>query len=206
MRNDMLRDTIRKLLLPAIAVAMLGGCMTSGHSYRQDGGGYYYGQPSTEYRYYGSPYGIYDRAYRYGYPGYSSYRHGYGGFGAYYGSPYFGSPYFGSPYRHYTGPYYPYRPRPVIVVPPRPNDPTAPPPRDRGDRRPPWRNLDELGRRQRGDPPLSEPSPAMLAPGPTALMPPRPVMERPMTQRPGPEPSEPAIRRSREQERDREIE
>ena len=48
---------IRKLLLPALAVAMLGGCVTSGYEYRGDNGDYYYGQPQVEYRDYGYPYG-----------------------------------------------------------------------------------------------------------------------------------------------------
>ena len=39
---------IRKLLLPALLVGLLGGCVT-GYGYRD---GYYYGQPSVEYRYY----------------------------------------------------------------------------------------------------------------------------------------------------------
>jgi len=77
---------IRKLLLPALAVAVLSGCMTSGYTYRQDRGDYYYGQPSTEYRYHGSPYGYYGNGYYgsgyysryYGYPGYYRYPYGYG--------------------------------------------------------------------------------------------------------------------------------
>lgn len=66
---------IRKLLLPALAAAMLAGCAS--YQYRGGAGGdYYYGQPTTEYRYYGSPYGYYGG---YGYPyggsiGYGYYR------------------------------------------------------------------------------------------------------------------------------------
>lgn len=128
---------IRKLLLPAATIALLAGCVTSPYGYRQDRGDYYYGQPGTQYRYYGSPYGApygsyYDRNYRYGYPGYSPYPYGYGGYGGYYGGGYYG---------------YPYGPRPPVIVVPRPRpdhdhdhtpDPDA---TDRRDRRPPWRNL-----------------------------------------------------------------
>ncbi len=68
---------IRKLILPALAAAMLAGCAT--YQYRGGAGGdYYYDQPATEYRYYGSPYGYYG-GYGYGYPyggsiGYGYYR------------------------------------------------------------------------------------------------------------------------------------
>ena len=87
---------IRKLILPALAALMLAGCAT--YQYRAGSGGdYYYGQPGTEYRYYGSPYGYGGYGYGgYGGSGYGSY--GYGGYG--YGYP----SYFG--YRNYYG--YPY--------------------------------------------------------------------------------------------------
>jgi hypothetical protein len=74
---------IRKLLLPALAAALLAGCATYG--YRDGRGDYYYGQPSTQYRYYGG----YGYPGDYGYPGYSGYgSSGYYGYG--YGAPYWG--------------------------------------------------------------------------------------------------------------------
>lgn len=178
---------IRKLLLPAIAIALLGGCMTGGYSYYPDRGDYYYGQPTIDYRYYGSPYG-YDR---YGYPLYSRYRYGFGG---YYGYPYYYDPYGGYPY-------YPYRPRPPVVVVPPPDGNTPPPPDDGNrDRRPPWRNLDNLGRRAAGElsPPRSEPLPAMPVPTPPrATVQPRQERGSRMQQ---------AIRRANEERRPREDE
>lgn len=141
---------IRKLLLPLLAAGLLAGCVTGDYAYRGgDRGDYYYGQPSTEYRYYGGAYGGYGGYAPYGYGGYSPY--GYGGYGVPYG---YGSPYgyYGRPYGHggyYNhNPYYrPYQPRPPVVVDPRPDGSSTPPPR-RDDRRPPWRNFDELRRRQ----------------------------------------------------------
>lgn len=139
---------IRKLLLPAVAIALLGGCVT-GYDYRGGRGDYYYGQPSTEYRYHG--YGHYG----YGYP--------YGGYpyGGYYGRGYYGNPYGGyNPYYPgYGGGYYP-RP-PIVVRPPRPghpgpgtgdggNDDDRHDDRDDGS---PWRNLDDLRRRKQGPEP-----------------------------------------------------
>ena len=103
---------IRKLLLPALAAAMLGACATP-YDYRGGHGDYYYGQPSVDYYdgYYGG----------YGYPGAWSgmlgYGYGYGGYGYGYGYPYYG----------YGYPYYP----PVIIV--RPDPPT---PGVRGPHRP----------------------------------------------------------------------
>src|SRR5688572_3409380 len=71
-------DMIRKLLLPLVAVALLGGCVSYGYSYRQGAGDYYYGAPSVDYRYYspysyGSPYSYYGGGYSY----YGPYRYGY---------------------------------------------------------------------------------------------------------------------------------
>lgn len=157
---------IRKLLLPALATALLAGCMTSGYQYRGGSGDYYYGQPSTQYRYYGAPYG----SYGYGYPGGWSgsfgygygYPYGYYGYGGYGGYPYY--------------PPYPYRP-PVVIV--RPgggghdhgnnnggNDPgdsggNDTPPVQPVDRpRPPWRDLDSLRDGQsRRDPTIHQPPP-----------------------------------------------
>ena len=142
---------IRKLIFPLVAVALLGGCVTSGYSYRQGSGDYYYGAPSVEYRYYspypyGSPYSYYGgryshySPYRYGYP-YSPYRYGYP-YG-YYGHPY--------SYPHY-GPGHRYTPR-------RPHaDPTP----DRTGS--PWRDLDQLRRRSLVEPPLEgKPGPQLRA-------------------------------------------
>jgi hypothetical protein len=67
---------IRKLILPALAAAMLAGCAT--YQYRGGAGGdYYYGQPTTEYRYYGNPYGSYGYGYPYGWGGSIGYSYGY---------------------------------------------------------------------------------------------------------------------------------
>lgn len=132
---------IRKLLLPALLVGLLGGCVT-GYGYHD---GYYYGQPSVEYRYrdYGYPYGYY---------GYYPYR--------YYGA----SPY--SHYRYYNYGYYPYyrhgypyyynrdhrdhrKPRPPVTGTPMPQPPPPTDTRDDGDHRPPlWRER-EYTRRPR---------------------------------------------------------
>jgi hypothetical protein len=132
---------IRKLLLPALLVGLLGGCVTAGYGYRD---GYYYGQPSVEYRYY-------DYGYPY-YPGYS-----------YYGYPYYGYPYYRRPY------YYPYyyhrRPRPPGTPSTGDNHDNPPPWRDLNRRRrvegpdglapdqlgaqgtpPPWRDPNRRGR------------------------------------------------------------
>ncbi|HEY0660978.1 MAG TPA: hypothetical protein VGD21_06645 [Lysobacter sp.] len=122
---------IRKLVVPALLAGLLGGCVTAGYDYRYGRGDYYYGQPSTEYRYYGSPYGYYPygdyRYSRYGYP------YGYGG---YYPYSYY-NPYYGYPYQR------PYYPRPPVVVKPPPPQPE--PLRDgskRDDYRvPPWRDM-----------------------------------------------------------------
>jgi hypothetical protein len=77
---------IRKLLLTAFASALLAGCATYGYR-GGHGGDYYYGQPGTQYRVYGS----------YGYPGY----YGYAYPGSYYGYYGYGAPYWGSYYRYY---------------------------------------------------------------------------------------------------------
>ena len=80
---------IRKLILPALAAALLAGCAT-GYQYRGGSGDYYYGSPSTEYRYYGSPYGGYYGGYGYGGYGYGGYGYPYGGGYGYYSTPYYG--------------------------------------------------------------------------------------------------------------------
>ena len=174
---------IRKLLLPAVAIALLGGCVT-GYDYRGGRGDYYYGQPNTEYRYHG--YGQYG----YGYP-YSSRYYGRG----YYGYPYYGYPYSGynPSYPGYGGGYYP-RP-PIVVRPPRPGHPGhgdgdddndhRPPRHDDNDDRSPWRNLDDLRRRKQGpEPGISrrvEPSQPM-APMPRPAVRPSSPAPRPAVQ------------------------
>lgn len=87
---------IRKLLLPAMCAALLGGCVTAGYGY-SDGyndGGYYYGRPAA--RYYGGA------SYGYGYP-YSSYYGGAYGYPYGYGGYYGGYPYYYFPRGHYHG-------------------------------------------------------------------------------------------------------
>ncbi len=123
---------IRKLLLPLVAVALLGGCVTSGYGYRHQGGNYY-GAPSVDDRYY-SPYGSY-----YGgtYGGYYGQSYGYG-----YGYPYGYHPYYGNQYYYYYGVPRVYYPTPVQRP---PVDPT--PDADVS----PWRDLERLRARVRGN-------------------------------------------------------
>ncbi len=146
------------LVLAPIALAtLLGGCVTSGYHYREDnGGGYYYGTPSVEYRditpYPYGDYGYYG-PYRYAYPspyGYRRYGHDPYGYRGYWYGPYGVGPYGpwrGYPYgdvpRHDSG-----QRRPRIV------DPTPDRPRS------PWRDFDELKRRQRtqSPPPIVTPA------------------------------------------------
>ncbi|MCF7221740.1 hypothetical protein [Marilutibacter chinensis] len=147
----MAHTLLSRVLAPALAVALLGGCV-SDYAYRSDGGGYYYGRPSVEYRYYGG----------YGYP------YGYGGYG--YGYRPYGYPY-GYHYRpYYPGyPYYPYRPpyhRPPYKPPHRHDD-------DRG--KPPWRDLDRISREHRD---RNEPRPRIVPRG--DLTRPAPPMSRPL--------------------------
>ncbi|MFC0676311.1 hypothetical protein ACFFGH_00420 [Lysobacter korlensis] len=150
---------LRKLLLPLAAVAVLGGCTTSGYNYRGGTGDYYYGRPSVEYRHHGSPYGYspYGSHYGfglsgfYGYPYYSRFGH------PYYGHPYYGHSFYGHPYYGY-----PYR-RPIVIVQPRPDEGTQR--TDNGDRPPPWRDFNA---RRRMDPDVG------------AAMQPRPEPARPM--------------------------
>ena len=128
---------LRKILLPALAIATLAGCAT-GYSYRGGSGDYYYGQPSVEYRYYGG----------YGYGGIGNYGYGQG-----YYLDSFGRPVYGYPYGYYGGRYpsYPYGHGP------RPSsghghdgdhhgDHDGPPPQDdhRPGNRPPWRDIGRL--------------------------------------------------------------
>lgn len=135
---------IRKLVLPALAATLLAGCVTD-YAYRGgDRGDYYYGRPSTEYRYDGG-YGGYGGYVPYGYGSY-----GYGVYGypyRYYGMPYGYGGYYNRPY--YPPYYHPYYPRPPVAQPP--PEGNTPPQHRRDDRRPPWRNYDELRRRQSAD-------------------------------------------------------
>lgn len=81
----MIRSSLRALVLPGLAGALLAGCAT-GYTYRSGPGDYYYGQPEVEYR----DYGMY----------------GYGPGWGWYGAPY---PYYwggGYPYGPYWGPYW----------------------------------------------------------------------------------------------------
>jgi hypothetical protein len=127
---------IRKLLLPALAVAMLGGCVTSGYEYRGGNGDYYYGQPQVEYRDYGYPYGRFGYGYPGGWSGSFGWGYGYGDPYGYYGGYY-------DPWRYYT----PYRrPHHRDHHGDHDHDDSAgvPPttPRDDGDHRPPpWRDF-----------------------------------------------------------------
>lgn len=123
---------IRKLVLPVLAAALLGGCVTD-YAYRGgDRGDYYYGQPTTEYRYYG-PYG-----------GYAP--HGFGSFG--YGYPHYGYPFGYRGFYHYP-PYRHHHRHPPVTH--RPPDGSPTPQHRPNDGRPPWRNVDELRRRQSAD-------------------------------------------------------
>jgi hypothetical protein len=89
---------IRKLLFPALAVAMLGGCVTSGYQYRGGNGDYYYGQPQVEYRDYGSPYGRFGYGYPGGWGGSFGWGYGYGDPDGFYGGYY-------DPWRYYYVPH-----------------------------------------------------------------------------------------------------
>ncbi len=120
---------LRQFLLPALAATMLAGCATD-YTYRNGGGGdYYYGQPRTEYRYYG-PYGYYGS---YGYGG----GYYYDGFGRLvYGNPY---GYYGYPYGGYGNGWY--RPRPHHGHGDHDHDNDEDHDDDRDDRSPPWRDF-----------------------------------------------------------------
>lgn len=140
---------LRKFLLPALALAALGGCAT-GYGYRGgQGGDYYYGNAAQVgygsagpyvgvgiggyygggYGYYGArPVLYYDRF------GRVVYGSGYG----YYGYP----PIYGYPY---ASPYpYPYRPTRPGGHQPRPGTGDQDDHGDRNDRKPPWRNFGGL--------------------------------------------------------------
>lgn len=168
---------IRKILLPAACIALLGGCATYGYSDGYGRGGYYYGQPSVSY-YGGASYG-------YPYSAYPSY-----GYSRYYGSPYgygYGVPY---GYGYGYGGYYGYPRHPYQRPPHRGDGHDRDDDHDR-DGRPPWRRLgdangvvpDPIRRRQ-----VPVPVPAQ---GPQPVMRPRPLMRadsqmRPAMERPAP--------------------
>jgi hypothetical protein len=131
---------IRRLLVPLAATALLAGCVTSApYGYRGNGqGDYYYGAPTTEYRYHDAYPG-------YGYPYYGPYRSGFSiwsGYG-YYGRPYYGNPYYGGYYGNPNYGGYPYG-YPRTTHRPRPDNNGGNKP-DGG----PWRNIDEIARRRR---------------------------------------------------------
>lgn len=150
----MKHPTRKLLLLPAIAVALLSGCVSYGYR-GGHGGDYYYGQPTTEYSY---PDGYGD--YGYGYPGgYSSpYWGGSIGYYGYYGPrrpPRHGGGH-GNDHGHgggHQGGNDGGNDRPPQNVPDRP--------------RPPWRDLGRLDRRDRSDQPEQRlpprPSPTQAA-------------------------------------------
>ena len=157
---------IRKLVLPALAAALLAGCVTDYGAYGGGVYGGYYGNPSIEFRY-DSGY----LRYPYGYGGYGTYGYpyryygapyGYGGYGGYYSYPFY------RPYYPNYRPYHGHRPG----VHPRPYGPYPPQHRRDDDRRPPWRNYDGLRHRPVPDgggagaqsrPPLS--APPVVQPG-----------------------------------------
>ena len=170
---------LRKLLLPALAIATLAGCAT-GYSYRGGNGDYYYGQPRVEYRYYGS--------YGYGYGGIGSYGYGQG-----YYLDSFGRPVYGYPYGYYGGRYpsYPYghAPRPPHGQGPghggghHDGDHDGPPTQGgyRPGNKPPWRDIgrlrdrdeDEQGMPRRLGQPEASPR---VQPSPTRVRPSAPVV------------------------------
>lgn len=162
---------IRKLLLPLAALVLLGGCVSTGYSYRGGSGDYYHGRPSVDYRYYPSyyPYGYYG-PYRYRHASPWGYRYYYGGY------PY--------GYRHrYVYPRYPghhERPR---------TDPTP----DRS--RSPWRDLDRL-RDGNQDGTERQDSRDLRRNDPAAARPPRPAAPRIQAPAPRPAPT-PAPARTR---------
>lgn len=89
---------LRKFLLPALLAGTLAGCATN-YYYRDAGygGGYYYGEPTVDYNYYGG-YGWYGYGW-WGWPYYSAW------YGPRYGFPY-GYGYWGDPYWPYYDGYY----------------------------------------------------------------------------------------------------
>jgi len=146
----MIRSSLRALVLPGLAGALLAGCAT-GYTYRSGPGDYYYGQPQVEYRDYGM------------YGGYGYYGPGWGWYGAPYSwggypyGPYWGPPYWG--HRHWHR-------RP-------PADP--PPPGHSPDPTPSGHGGDHVGQRPHLPGGVIRPVPM---PAPRAVAPPRPTNGR----------------------------
>src|SRR5690606_13056957 len=181
------RLMIRKLILPALAALLLAGCAS--YQYRGGTGDYYYGQPGTEYRYYGYPYGGYGYgAYGYGYPSYFSYRSYYGypyGYGGYYRPPYTGPrPGHGHGHggNHGGGHHGGNNPDPGQNPPPASNNqdrPTAP-----------WRDLERLRERARAHDqtrhPVAEPGAAPIRAPNRRSAPSRPAVTPSIQRQPAP--------------------
>lgn len=124
-----------KLLVPALAVGLLAGCVTD-YNYRDGSrGDYYYGRPSTEYRYHDPYYGPYGPYSPYGYRRPYAYPYHYG------------------PYRYYDGPYHYPRQYPRT----RPRQPD-------NDRPPPWRDAERLRQAARPSGPALMPAPQQQRP------------------------------------------
>lgn len=149
-------------LLATLSATILTGCVST-YGYRTDqGGDYYYAEPSVDYYdVYGGPYS----SIGYGYPGgwYGSFGYGFGfGYTPYsrYGFPYYDAYRYGYPYSYYP---YPHRRPPHHRPPPPPGTPPGgiiDPPGGSGPRvgnrdGGPWRHLD--GRR----PYIATPQPAV---------------------------------------------
>ncbi|UKE47478.1 hypothetical protein [Xanthomonas cerealis] len=159
-----------RLIWAAGLLATLSGCAT--YDYADNGGGYYRGAPTLEYRY---PAGYSDGYYA----PYSAEPYGYGS--GYYGYGYYG----------YDGPYYSrdyYGPPRYRQPRPRPDDNGRPPDRPPpviggggGRVKSPWRDLDRL---RRPDAANAGPSPQSMQPRPASA--PRPAAQpRPSAPRPG---------------------
>ena len=181
----------RKLLLPALAIGLLGGCVSSGYQYDRDG--YYYGQPSTTYRYSDR---YYDSGYRYpgSYPGY------YGNFS--YGGGY---RYPGYGYQGYGYGRYPYgyaRPPVIIVRPGYGGDQGHRPPAGGRDNRAPWRDYERLQRERIQQ---STPPPTGNRPGATVYRNPVSAQPRPAVAAPS-RPAAPPSQSQRNSRSDRMIE
>lgn len=182
--------SIRILTLSA-ALLVGGGCVS--YSYHTgDGGDYYSGTPSVQYRYmtpggiyysYSPWYGHYGY---YGYPGYYGGYYGYPYYGSrhhgYYGYPYWGNPYYyGGTWGYWHGPYKPPRPNP----PPPVNPPRTVRYLDNPNDYRPVPEIDRPGRRY-GNPPAPpriggyapRPPSQVIAPPPSAprVMPARPSL------------------------------
>jgi|GEM_PF-1366149 hypothetical protein len=160
------------LLLPALSAALLAGCATYGYS-SHGGGGYYYGQPGTEYHYYGYPsYYGYGSPYGYGY-GYGAPYYWGGSIGYYYVPSWHG----GHGHHHGDGHHHGgndggghgNNPPPQGQQPDRP--------------RPPWRDLDRVARPQSA-PKMPPPAEAREAGAPRVRTPMPRAESRPVTRIP----------------------